>query len=125
VLVRDAAGGFAGIATLRDRALSVSGSFGQSSVIGGRRFGHVIDPRSAWPLERARLAAVVADSGARAEALSKALVVLGEREGIALVEALGAEGLLVDADGRRFQTHGFADAVRFEPAARYGRLTPP
>ena len=116
VLVRDAGGGFAGVATLRDRALSVSGSFGQSTEIGGRRFGHVIDPRSAWPLERAALAAVVADSGARAEALSKALLVLGPEEGIALVEALGgAEGLLVAADGRRFETRGFAAAVAFRP----------
>ncbi len=116
VLVRDANGGFAGIATLRDCALSVSASLGQSSLIGGRRFGHVIDPRSAWPLERAQLAAVVSDSGARAEALSKALLVLGPLQGIALIESAGgAEGLLVDADGRRFATRGFADAVRFTP----------
>jgi thiamine biosynthesis lipoprotein len=118
VLVRDAASGFAGIATLRDQALSVSGSFGRSSRIGGRRFGHVVDPRSGWPLERAGVSAVVADSGARAEALSKALLVLGPDEGIALLEARGgAEGLLVDESGRRFQTRGFARAVRFAPLA--------
>jgi thiamine biosynthesis lipoprotein len=115
VLVRDAAGGFAGIATLRDRALSVSGSFGRSRVIAGRRLGHVIDPRSGWPLERAELAAVTADSAARAEAFSKALLVLGPDQGIALLERTGVEGLLVHEDGRRAQTRGFAAAVRFEP----------
>jgi thiamine biosynthesis lipoprotein len=119
VLVRDAAGGFAGVATLRDQALSVSGSFGQSRTIPGRRFGHVIDPRSAWPLERAALAAVVSGSGARAEALSKALLVLGPREGIALVESRAdAEGLLVLEDGSRHQTRGFGAAVAFEPMRR-------
>ncbi len=118
VLIRDAAGGFAGVATLCDRALSVSESLGQSREIAGRRYGHVIDPRTGQPLERPRVAAVVAASGARAEVLSKALLVLGEREGIALVESLpDAEALLLDVSGLRFETTGWPRATAFAPAA--------
>jgi thiamine biosynthesis lipoprotein len=121
VLLHDAGGDFAGVVTLRDRALSVSGSLGQSFEIAGRRYGHVIDPRSGRPLERARVAAVVADSGARAEALSKALLVLGEREGIDLIDALpDAEAVLLDADGRRFETKGWQSATEFEPTGPSG-----
>jgi thiamine biosynthesis lipoprotein len=116
VLLHDARGDFAGVVTLRDRALSVSGSLGQSFEIAGRRYGHVIDPRSGLPLERARVAAVVADSGARAEALSKALLVLGESEGIALIDSLAdAEALLLDADGGRYETEGWRRATAFVP----------
>ena len=116
ILLRDASDGFAGVATLRDQALSVSGSLGQSSLIGGRRYGHVIDPRSGEPLTHRRVAAVTAASGARAEALAKGLLILGEEEGIALLERLvDAEGLLIGAEGARWATSGWAQAVRFEP----------
>lgn len=116
VLLRDAAGGFAGVVTLRDQALSVSGSLGQDFEIEGRRHGHIINPRSGEPLTQRRLAAVAAASGARAEALAKALLILGEQDGISLLEqVVDAEGLLIDAGGERWATSGWAHAVRFEP----------
>jgi thiamine biosynthesis lipoprotein len=105
-----------GVLTLSDQALSVSGSLGQWVEIGGRRYGHVLDPRSGLPLERRRQALVVAPDAALAEALSKGLLILGEQEGIALVDAQpGCEGLLVDADGGSWETPGWREAVRFEP----------
>jgi thiamine biosynthesis lipoprotein len=106
-----------GVLTLSDQALSVSGSLGQWVEIGGRRYGHVLDPRSGLPLERRRQALVVAPDAALAEALSKGLLILGEQEGIALVAAqTGCEGMLVDADGGRWETPGWREAVRFEAA---------
>lgn len=115
VLLRLPDEGFAGVLTLRDRALSVSGSLGQWTEIGGRRYGHVIDPRTGLPLERRLEAAVIAPDATLAEALSKALLVLGEVEGIALLESLpGVEGWLADDAGRAWTTRGFERAVAFE-----------
>ncbi|HTO06115.1 MAG TPA: FAD:protein FMN transferase, partial [Myxococcota bacterium] len=114
IALSDAGGGFAGTVELRDRSLSTSGSLGQYVEIGGRRFGHVIDPRSGQPLERARVAIVLAGDGARAEALSKALLILGERDGVALLEAEGgAEGLLLDEDGTQHASRGWAAASHY------------
>jgi thiamine biosynthesis lipoprotein len=76
ILLQDGEGSYAGIVTLRDATLSVSGSFGRVSRIGGRDYGHVIDPRTGEPLTEGRQAAVLAPTGASAEALSKALLVL-------------------------------------------------
>lgn len=115
LLVRAPDGGLEGILTLRDRALSVSGSLGQWTEIEGRRFGHVIDPRSGHPLERRREALVVAPDAALAEALSKALLVLGEVEGLEVVASQpGCEGLLLDEGGARFATPGWEAATRYE-----------
>jgi thiamine biosynthesis lipoprotein len=117
LLVRGPDGGFAGVATLRERAVSVSGSLGQAIEVAGHRYGHVLDPRSGRPLERPAQAMVLAPSAALAEALSKALLVLGEREGLALIAAEpGCEAVLIDATGRRPGTPGWQAATAFEPA---------
>jgi thiamine biosynthesis lipoprotein len=116
LLVRGPAGDVAGTLTLRDQALSVSGALGQGSRIEGREFGHVLDPRSGWPLSARRQALVVAPDATEAEVLSTALLVLGDEEGVGLVEALpGCEGLLLDAAGGRWQTSGFVALAGFEP----------
>jgi len=117
LLVRDPAGGFAGVATLRDRAVSVSDSVGQWTEIGGRRYGHVIDPRSGEPLARTAQAVVLAPDAATAEAFSKALLVLPPAEGVALLEAEpGCEALLLEGDGRRYETGGWQEASGLAPA---------
>jgi thiamine biosynthesis lipoprotein len=116
LLVRRPDGGFAGLATLRDRAVSVSGSLGQSSEIEGVRYGHVIDPRSGEPLLRPLEAVVLAPSAALGEAASKALLVLGAEAGVPLLASLGCEGFLVDGEGRHHETPGWQAATRFEPA---------
>jgi thiamine biosynthesis lipoprotein len=115
VLLKDAGEGFAGVATLRDRSLSVSASFGQWNEIAGQRYGHVIDPRSGEAMIRATQAAVLAPSGALAEALSKALLILTPEQGLALLEAQReVEGLLIEADGSAHATSGWAPAVAFD-----------
>ena len=59
---------------------------------------------------------MLASDGARAEALSKALLILGERDGVALLEATpDAQGILLDADGRAIETRGWRDASRYLP----------
>ncbi len=121
VLLRDAEHGFAGEMHLRDRSLSVSGSLGQSIEIAGRAWGHVIDPRRGEPLVRGAEAAVAAPSGALAEALGKALLVLGEEEGISLVEELAdAEAFWIGAGGRSRRTSGWDRAVGFEDLLQFG-----
>ncbi|MDJ0848484.1 MAG: FAD:protein FMN transferase [Myxococcota bacterium] len=116
LLARGPGDEFLGVLTLEDRALSVSGSLGQWVEIGGRRYGHVLDPRTGQPLPRRLQSMVLAGDATLAEALSKAVLVLGEREGLALVEAqAGCEALLVDADGGVWRTRGWDAATRFEP----------
>ena len=62
---------------LRDQALSVSAVWGKSFRIGNRLFGHVIDPRSGYPVAAGLLAAVVSATGAESDALSTALLAWG------------------------------------------------
>ncbi len=62
---------------LRDNALSVSAVWGRSFEVGGRKFGHVIDPRTGWPVNNAVQSVVVLPSATETDALSTALLVMG------------------------------------------------
>ncbi len=116
IALREPAGGFAGTIALRDRALSVSSSFGGAR---DAPVAHIVDPRSGRPLERDLEACVLAQSAAEAEAFSKALLILGEREGIALIERQpGAAAILLDSDGRGWMSAAWPAATRFERIER-------
>lgn len=62
---------------LRNRALGTSGAGVQFVEVDGRRFGHVIDPRTGWPTDAMLSASVVCASAADADALSTAFLVGG------------------------------------------------
>jgi thiamine biosynthesis lipoprotein len=62
---------------LRDAALATSGSGEQFFVSDGRRYGHILDPRTGWPAEGQLAVTVVASSAADADALSTAFFIGG------------------------------------------------
>ncbi|MFW6172106.1 MAG: FAD:protein FMN transferase [Planctomycetota bacterium] len=68
---------------LRDRAVGTSGSGRQFFYHRGRRYGHVLDPRTGVPAEGVLSTTVLAPTAARADALATTFFVLG-------VEATGA-----------------------------------
>ena len=72
------------VVSLEDEALSVSAVKGKSFQVNGKEYGHVLDPRSGWPVDGALQAAVVLPSATESDALSTALLVLG-KEGMDLV----------------------------------------
>jgi thiamine biosynthesis lipoprotein len=63
--------------SLVDEAVATSGSGTQFFEHAGRRYGHIIDPRSGWPAEGVLSSTVRAPTAAVADALSTAFYVLG------------------------------------------------
>jgi FAD:protein FMN transferase len=62
---------------LVDNALGTSGSGTQFFEHAGRRFGHLIDPRTGQPTEGVYTATAVADTAAEADALATAFYIMG------------------------------------------------
>jgi thiamine biosynthesis lipoprotein len=62
---------------LNDGALSVSAVWARSFEADGKKYGHVIDPRTGCPVNNAVLSAVALPSATESDALSTALLVLG------------------------------------------------
>lgn len=70
---------------LANRAVSSSGDTEQFVEIGGRRYSHIVDPRTGLGLENRIGATVTAHDGATADALSTAVCILGAERGRAVV----------------------------------------
>jgi thiamine biosynthesis lipoprotein len=66
-----------GVIRLSDRALGTSGIQFQAFRHEGRRYGHLLDPRTGWPVEGVLSTTVLAPTAALADALSTALFVIG------------------------------------------------
>jgi thiamine biosynthesis lipoprotein len=69
--------GVVALAELKDESLSVTAVWGKAIEVNGKRYGHVIDPRTGWPVSSSCLAAVVLPSATDTDALSTALLCLG------------------------------------------------
>lgn len=68
---------------LRNRALGTSGAQFQSFRHRGRKYGHILDPRTGWPAEGVHSATVLAPTATMADALSTAFYVLGPEAALA------------------------------------------
>jgi FAD:protein FMN transferase len=83
------AGNDQGPADLRfaDRAISTSGDTEQFAMIGGRRYSHVVDPRTGVALTNRVQVTLTAPDGLTSDPLSTALCVLGGKDNGTLLQA--------------------------------------
>jgi thiamine biosynthesis lipoprotein len=99
---------------LRSGALGTSGAGLQHVLHDGRRYGHVIDPRTGWPASGVISASVVAADAATADALSTAMLIGGP----ALAEAWCASHpdtlVILTTDDRRTVRAGASPAAIVE-----------
>lgn len=81
--------------------IATSGDYRRFFEHSGQRFGHILDPRSGRPVINGILAVTItANSCLEAGVLSTTVFVLGEEEGLKLVEGtFGAEGCIVMNSG--------------------------
>lgn len=101
-------GGLAGSLAISGQGVASSGDYLRCFLIAGRRYGHIIDPRTGWPVANGcTQATVIANSCLQAGVLSTTAFVLGLRAGIDFIRSFpGAEGIIRDGS-QRAQTPGF------------------
>jgi thiamine biosynthesis lipoprotein len=102
-----------------DVSVSTSGDYERFFVIDGRRYHHILDPRTGRPAEGVRSATVVSADATLADALSTALVILGIERALELVESLdGVDAVLVDDQATVHVTSGIAGRLELVHAPR-------
>jgi len=83
---------------LSDHAFSTAGDYERSYIVGGKRYHHIIDPRTGYPATACRSVTIWAPSALVADEIDDAVFILGPEKGLKLVESLeGVGAVIVDA----------------------------
>lgn len=85
--------------SLSQGALATSGDYERVMLVDGRRYSHIIDPVSGYPVESYASISVVAASCLVAGAASTIGMLLGVQAGKRWLQTLGLPYLCIDADG--------------------------
>lgn len=78
--------------------LATSGDYERAMVIHGRRYSHIIDPRSGWPVEGLASVSVLADTCLVAGAAATMAMLMG-KDGKSWLRELGLPHLCIDTAG--------------------------
>jgi thiamine biosynthesis lipoprotein len=116
------------IAALRLSNVSVvtSGDYERFFEVNGRRYHHIIDPRTGFPATAAMAATVVAPHAELADALATALCVMDLDRGLALIEGLSrVEAIVVGLNGTVRASTGLARSIAPNGAASSSRTEAP
>lgn len=81
-------------------AIASSGDYERGFMRDGRRYSHILDPRSGWPVDGLAAVSVLADQCLIAGTAATCAMLLGAERGPAWLAALGLPYLIVDAQLR-------------------------
>mgnify|MGYP001023457296 CR=1 FL=1 len=110
-----AAGHFAALA-MGPGAVMTSGDYERSFLEDGKRYHHIIDPRTGKPAVGTRSVTIVAGDGLSADALATAVFVLGPKEGLRLIERLpDTDAVIVTSDNKVLISTGLRERLKWRP----------
>jgi thiamine biosynthesis lipoprotein len=97
---------------LTDQAVATSGDYFRSFTLDGRRYGHILDPRTGVPVANdCQAVSVIASDCVMAGILSTAGFILGAEEGLALIREVGSAEVCITTGSARHQTRRFSSYV--------------
>lgn len=97
-----------GTVMLNGMGISTSGDYEQYFKKEGKRYSHLLDPRTGYPANLCESVTIISKETSLADALSTGIFVLGPVKGIELIEQLeNVEGLIVDTSGTIYKSSGF------------------
>ena len=79
--------------------LATSGDYERSSLINGKRYGHIINPKTGWPVNSFQSVSVVAPSCLLAGSISTLAMLLGPKAGLEVLQNSGLAWLAQTMDG--------------------------
>ncbi|MCA9631586.1 MAG: FAD:protein FMN transferase [Myxococcales bacterium] len=88
-------GKFFAVIELTDHAFSTAGDYARAYIHGGRRYHHIIDPRTGYPASASRSVTIWAPSALLADAIDDAVFILGPEKGLELVEGTDGVGAVI------------------------------
>jgi FAD:protein FMN transferase len=96
-----------GIVLCRDEVINTSGAYEQFLVSKGRRYQHILDPHTGYPVDNGvEAVSVIAPRARNADGPTLSILSLGVKDGLALAKKLGVEAVIIGTDHRIHMTAG-------------------
>lgn len=97
----------------RNKGVATSGGYERFIDFGGKRFSHIIDPRTGRARENVlQSVTVLAETCAKADIFATAVYVIGPEKGLSLIEnTKGVDCIIVDESGRIYLSSGIKGGV--------------
>jgi len=106
-------------------AVFTSGDYLHYYEFQGKRYNHIIDPRTGYPADKTRSVTVICDDGARADAAATALFVAGPQQWPATAKDMGVDlVMLIDNTGAIYLTPNMRARLKLEIPAQKLRVVP-
>ena len=110
-----------GVVETGEISVSTSADYSNFLIAGDRKYGHILDPHTLEPSSAALSVTILSRDGTLADALSKAVFILGPKAGLALVDEFPGMSAIVayrKADGTIGVVHSDRLAGAYRPTAR-------
>jgi len=99
---------------LTDMAISTSGDYERFFFLNGKKYHHLIDPKTGYPATACRSVSVIAKDGIFTDSFATGVFVLGPEKGLKVLEKMGFEGIIIDSRGKTHLTPGVRGKVEFK-----------
>jgi thiamine biosynthesis lipoprotein len=102
---------------LRDMAISTSGDYERFFILDGKRYHHLLSPKTGYPAGGCQSVSVITKKGVFTDAFATGVFILGPEKGMKVFEKMGFDGVIVDSQGKVHITPGIRGKVEFKRAA--------
>jgi FAD:protein FMN transferase len=114
--VRDPRGGPRDIIArmpIEDHAFSTAGDYERGFVLNGKRYHHIIDPKTGYPATASREVTIFAPNAFLADALDDSVFILGPKKGMALVDSFrDCATFIVDSNNRVWMSRSLEGKIQ-------------
>lgn len=102
--------------SVSDSAIATSGDYEKFFFHQGKRYHHILNPKTGFPAEGYQSVTILSKDGMTADGLATAVFVLGPEKGYALCQKIGGvECLIMDGEGRPTVTPGLRERILLSP----------
>lgn len=99
---------------LTDMAISTSGDYERFFILDGKKYHHLIDPKTGYPASGCRSVSVIAKNGVFTDSFATGVFILGPEKGMKVLEKMGFEGIIIDRKGKAHITPGIRGKIEFK-----------
>ncbi|WP_282161284.1 FAD:protein FMN transferase [Ulvibacterium marinum] len=90
-----------------ESSVATSGNYEKYVLFKGKKYTHIIDPRTGWPSSGVNSVSIFSKSAELCDALATAVFIMGKDAGLALINQLGGtEVILVDDNNKIYKSNG-------------------